>query len=136
MMVNGAQNSADKQGMQPVHELCDGPALPHNELMVLLKTGADINATDGRGRTPLMLYVTAASKALAYRIDIGYPEQIEKFRRRADGDMLFLIQCGADTSLRDANGLTAYEMLPPRVLEELKNTDALPALRGGGTSAI
>lgn len=123
LLASGAKFLPDQQGAQPIHELCDGPALPRELLAVFTKAGADINAIDAAKETPLIKYAAAASAALQDRQLDGSREDAARYRARLLADVRFLIQNGADPDLRDATGQTAYEKLAPDVLEKLEELE-------------
>ncbi|GJL94806.1 MAG: hypothetical protein DHS20C05_12110 [Hyphococcus sp.] len=91
---------ADYTGRQVFHENC-----AHTVGAALLVAGADINAQDRHGRTPLM-------HALATEYDLETPPtdaSPQKYLDRHLGKLKFLIENGSNWSLQDQWGMTAWD---------------------------
>ena len=81
-------NAADKYGDSVLMYLCKGEKGRREIIPDLVRAGADLNAKNSVGETPLM--------QAAFRGDIGI--------------MATLIQIGADVNMTDPKGLTAYDI--------------------------
>ena len=79
-------NSTGIFGNYPIHAVCTWQ--DHNAVKALLANGADINSVGERGETPIFRPVRDGNKEF----------------------ILFLIQLGAKTRIRNVEGVTPYDI--------------------------
>lgn len=90
-----------------------GDAYLHS-LQALIQAGSDVNARDGRGRTPLLLALQAGNilgpaSGMSYMQLDGQHEELDE--QMAPFFFKELIQAGADTRLRAADGTSVVKLI-------------------------
>ena len=120
-------------GRSPLHSVVESTA-EHTIVKLLLEDGAEINARDVVGMTPLHLAVEA-------ELDLANEEDYPRDEIRLHEKVDLLVSSGADISLEDKNGKTAADLIVEYILafgdqpsyeelgEQLK--EALNVLRHG-----
>ena len=106
LLASGAETSISSEyGYTPLHETARAFTAIAESAQLLTAAGADVNATDIDGRTPLhtMLQpLTHRYLPLTFRLD-----QIPALRADVEMAVLALVAAGADVSIRDPQGETA-----------------------------
>lgn len=119
LIAHGADVEAvsEQQGSRPLHLAADAGSI--DVLALLLKAGADIEATDSLGRRPLSRAAAAGqSEAVEFLLDSGTEidarngpsnrtSLIEAAYKGRMGSTRLLVQRGADINARDDRGKTA-----------------------------
>ena len=114
----------DSSGRTPLHVLWGRMGFPQAETSVCLKAGANINAKDHNGDTPMLVYLQKLAELRPSKGEHG----LDHYEQRRNLPYLtlmtealtFLLQNGADPTLRNNAGKKATDLLTPDMREVLE----------------